>query len=152
MKALKLILPMLLLAALMVGCGKVEKVLPKKDGKWQVTSQETRYYTHDNLDSMEVLTSGLPVYTFNSDGTGSVTEGSNTTAFVWSVEDDSDDDDFIDDSDDDINICQEFGGAQVCLEWDVRESSNKTQKWSAEIEDPSDDTKIEIDMNMERVD
>ena len=80
------------LAIVAVGCGKVEKILPKKDGLWVGVSAHVVSYLNDTLFSDTTLTDSLGEMYFAKDGTGysAETGGANKVDFTWSVNDDND--------------------------------------------------------------
>ena len=80
-----------LLAAVVVGCGKVEKILPKKDGLWTTTSVHALTYLNDTLISDTTLTDSLGETYFAKDGTGYTADngGANQSPITWSVNDDN---------------------------------------------------------------
>jgi hypothetical protein len=138
MKAIQSFLIVALIAVVAVGCGKVEKILPKKDGKWKTTKQEQRYYENDVLQSTttDITTTS---FTFQKDGTGSLVDNGSTDAFTWSVNSDNDE----------ITLCQDFGGVSICFTYDIVESKSTTQVWFGEIVDGSDRTEMDIELERE---
>ncbi|MBK9451296.1 MAG: hypothetical protein IPN95_18185 [Bacteroidetes bacterium] len=133
----------LMLAVVAVSCGKVEKILPKKDGMWVGTSQTVVTYVDDSLVSTETDTDSLGKMFFDKEGTGYSVDfqDSNRTDFTWSVNDDNDV----------ITITGTDSGS-VAMPYDILESSSKEQKWFGTL---SFDifgivTKIEITSTMER--
>jgi hypothetical protein len=137
MKTIQSFIVVALIAIVAVGCGKVEKILPKKDGTWKVTKQEQREYQNDVLQSTdtEITTTEM---TFQKDGSGTYVEGGSSFTFNWSVNDDNDK----------LDFCQDFGGASICVTYDIVESSANAQTWYLEIVDGSDRT--EFDLELER--
>jgi hypothetical protein len=81
-----------IMAIVAVGCGKVEKILPKKDGLWVGTSAHVVSYLNDTLFSDTTLTDSLGEIFFDKDGTGYTADngGANQSPFTWSVNDDND--------------------------------------------------------------
>ena len=134
MKLMKALSMLALVAVVAVGCGKTEKILPKKDGLWDVTKVTTRYYTGGNLDSTETY-SDAGTYRFETDGTGVITEdGGATQAFEWTANDDAET----------VKICYDFLGIQVCMTYDVNVSEKNHQEWSFSQEDGNDRTEQEL--------
>ena len=137
MKTIQSFLIVALIAVVAVGCGKVEKVLPKKDGTWKTTKQEQRDYENDVLQSTTTAITTTK-FTFQDDGTGSYVDDGTTSAFTWSVNDDNDK----------ITVCEEFGGISFCFTYDVIESKGSSQVWYGEIVDGT--SRTELDLEMER--
>jgi hypothetical protein len=118
MKNLKALLVVAVVAVAMVGCTKLEKVLPKGDGVWKTTSEVTVEYVNNVVDTTySTPASELSTYTFNSDGTGSVAYDGQTDNFTWSANSDGDQ----------ITLVPEGTSLAVAIE--VLESSAKAQKW-----------------------
>lgn len=142
MKSVKSFAIVALVAIVAVACGKVEKILPKKDGLWQATSQTVASYTNDSLTSTVTQTDSLGQSYFDKEGTGYSTDfqGNNKTTFTWAVNDDNDV----------ITITDTSGFAMA---YDILESSNKAQKWFGTISVTvgTDVYKTEITGEMERV-
>lgn len=107
----------LLLAVVVVSCGKVEKILPKKDGLWVGTSQTTVTYVDDSLVSTETDTDSLGFMFFDKEGTGYSEDyaNANRQEFTWAVNDDNDV----------ITITVD----STSIDYDILESSSKEQKW-----------------------
>jgi hypothetical protein len=90
MKTMKLGLWMALLVAITMGCGKVEQVLPAKDGKWLSNSVAYRSYVNSTLDSSWTVTNPT-TYTFEKGGSGTTVDSSGVSqVFTWSVNPDGD--------------------------------------------------------------
>jgi len=111
----------LMLAVVAVSCGKVEKILPKKDGKWKTTSTSTAIYMNSVLDTTVVTLSNdsSDVMEFLKDGVGNVISTDTTTSFTWSVNDNNDE----------ITICQTFLSVQLCVTSTILESSKNEMTW-----------------------
>jgi|GEM_PF-2155024 hypothetical protein len=118
MKAFKSLFLVAVLGIVAVGCGKVENILPKKDGLWVGVSSTTESYVNDSLVSTEVQTDSLGQLFFAKDGTGysTDTDGSNRTDFTWSVNEENDQ----------ITLTDTSG---VPLVYDILESSNSAMTW-----------------------
>lgn len=137
MKSIKLIASTLILTAALTSCNKVEKILPKQDGTWTIKSQTTREYDNGTLVSTETETNAGTVF-FDKEGTGSWTDADTTLPFTWTVNSDGDV----------VTICQSFLGIQFCIPNTVVESSKDAQSWTSVIEDGTDRT--ETDTELER--
>jgi hypothetical protein len=141
MKSVKSFAIVALVAIVAVACGKVEKILPKKDGLWVGTSQTVASYVNDSLTSTVTETDSLGQAFFEKDGTGYSADfqGNNKVDFTWSVNDDNDK----------ITLTDTSGFAVI---YDILESSNKAQKWfgTISITVGSDVYKTEITSEMER--
>jgi hypothetical protein len=138
MKTIQSFLIVALIAVVAVGCGKAEKILPKKGGTWKVTKQEQRDYQNDVL---QTTTSAITTtdFTFQDDGTGTYVDGGETSAFTWTVNDDNDK----------ITICEVFGGISFCFTYDIIESKSNNQIWYGELVDGTDRTEFDIEMERE---
>jgi hypothetical protein len=137
MKTIQSFFLIALIAIVAVGCGKVEKILPKKDGVWKVTKQEYRSYENDVLQLTETDIT-VTSYTFKDDGSGTYLEGGVNTAFTWSINSDNDK----------ITLCQDFLGVSICFTYDILESSGKAQEWFLSIVDGT--SRDEYNVNLER--
>lgn len=142
MKAFKAFAVLALAAFVMSSCNNIEKILPKKDGVWNVTSATQRDYEDGTLVSTTTETSNLGTYTFNSDGTGVIADDSTSENITWSANSDNDQ----------VTIAADGGG--LALVYDVLESEKKKQKWqtSLEIEILGVVSRTEFEMEMERAD
>ena len=133
----------LMLAVVVVSCGKVEKILPKKDGMWVGTSSTTLSYVNDSLTSTVTQNDSLGKMFFDKEGTGYSVDfqDSNRWDFTWAVNDDNDV----------ITITGTDSGS-VAMAIDILESSNKEQKWfsSFSIEVLGTTYKTETTSTMER--
>ena len=135
MKTIHSFLAVALIAIVAVGCGKVEKILPKKDGTWTTTKQVEREYENDVLQSTDDTIS-VSEFTFQDDGSGTYVEGGASYAFTWSVNDDNDE----------ISVCESFSGVSFCFTYDIVESSKDAQKWYGEIVDDNFRTELELEL------
>ena len=69
---------------MITSCTKLEKVLAKKDGKWNVTRTLTRSTVGGIPVYDSTSTNPNMSYTFNDDGTGLISSGiSSSTSFTW---------------------------------------------------------------------
>jgi hypothetical protein len=111
-----------LVALIAVGCGKVEKILPRKDGLWKVTSETVTEFVNGVQDTTYTDTDSLSIVMFADDGTGYSTDfdGKNKLPFEWSVNSDNDQ----------ITITD---STTIPLVFDVLESSNKEMTWQGSI-------------------
>lgn len=142
--SVKALLLATLVAFVAVGCSKVEKILPKKDGKWKQTSAKYEYYVNGTLDSTwtETATDSADVWEFLKDGMGNIISTDTTLPFTWSVNDDNDK----------VTICFDFLGLQICSTSEVLESSKNKQVWFSTDEEAGDSMWTETTGTMERVD
>ncbi|MFN8397193.1 MAG: hypothetical protein U0176_21395 [Bacteroidia bacterium] len=133
----------MLVALVAVGCSKVEKILPKKDGMWKQTSAKYDWYNNSTLDSSWTETAGdsADVWEFLKDGVGNIISTDTTMAFTWSVNDDNDA----------VTICQSFSGLSFCVTMDVLESEKNKQVWFYSDKETGDSTWTETTSTMERV-
>ena len=117
---------------LMTACNNVEKILPKKDGTWNIsmiTETETvnRTVTSDTTYS-PVGTS----FTFDKDGTGTYTEPDTTDSFTWAYNDDNE------------TITMTLASFPLAIVYDVLESSKDAQTWRYTFTF-DDGTDVEVD-------
>ena len=113
-----------LLAVVAVGCNKVEKILPKKDGLWQGVNSTVLSYLNDSLMTTTIDDDSLGTMYFDKDGSGYSQDFNNSQQhpFTWVVAD----------GNDQITITDTSG---TSLTWEILESSSKEQKWHAELLD-----------------
>ena len=92
MKSLKAFAIIALVAIVAVGCGKVEKILPKGTGLWQISSSRNVSYLNNALVYDQTDTDSLGQVYFDKEGTGYSTEFGSTTkeTFTWTVNSDND--------------------------------------------------------------
>ncbi len=135
MKTIHSFIVVALIAIVAVGCGKVEKILPKKDGTWKVTKQEQRDYQNDVLQSTDTEIT-ITEMVFKKDGSGTYVDGGTTYAITWSVNDDNDE----------FTMCEDFAGASVCFTYDIIESKSDSQVWFLELSDGNDRTEVDIEL------
>jgi hypothetical protein len=126
-----------------VGCNKVEKILPKKDGEWKATEIIYRDYTNGSLDTTYFETDLSEIYTFEKDGTGSITDGTDTADLTWEVNDEGDE----------IRLCVAFSGSSVffCFDNTILESEKDRQVWLGTDKETGDTTWTENEVTLERV-
>jgi hypothetical protein len=144
MKSFKIFAFAAMLAVIAVGCNKVEKILPKKDGKWAGTSQTVAVYWDGTLLTTDTQTDSLGTITFEKDGRGTAYDynGDVASTFAWEVNADNDKITINDDS------------TTTDMTYDIQESSKDAQKWfgSTSVTDSLLGTfKTDITMEMERV-
>ncbi len=143
MRAFKVLTLTVLLAIVAVGCSKVEKILPKKEGTWKTTSSVSRVYVNSALDTTITTTSGLvDTYKFEKDGIGTYTDADTSVAFTWAVNDDQDE----------VTMCFDFAGLQICSKSTVLESEKDKQVWTSTDKVDGDVDWTETDATLERVD
>lgn len=133
----------MLVALVAVGCSKVEKILPKKDGKWKMESAKYDWYMNGTLDSTwtEMGTDSSDIWEFLKDGAGNIISTDTTLPFTWSVNDDNDA----------VTICQSFSGISFCVTQEVLESSKNEQVWFYSDKEAGDSTWTETTGTMVRV-
>lgn len=133
-----------LMAIVAVGCSKIEKILPKKDGKWKGESVEVKEYVSNTLDSTytEIPNDSDGVWEFLKDGEGNIILPDTTMPFTWTVNDDNDE----------VTICQSFGSAQICFTQTVLESEKNRQVWFFTSKETGDTNWTEQTTTMVRVD
>jgi hypothetical protein len=143
MKSLKGIALIALTAMVAVGCNKIEKILPKKDGEWKVTEITFREYTNGGLDTTYIESNSGEIYTFEKDGTGELRDGTDVYDLTWEVNDDNDV----------VKICVAFFGPSVfiCFDNTVLESEKNRQVWTNTDKETGDTTWTESDVTLERV-
>lgn len=137
MKSFTIFAAALTLVIGMTSCNKVEKILPKQDGTWNISSQVSREYENDSLVFTGTETNVGTLF-FDKEGTGTFTDADTTTTFTWTVNSDGDQ----------VTICQDFFGIQFCIPNTVVESSKDAQSWSSVIVDGT--SRSETDMELER--
>lgn len=114
--SIKAFLAIAVMGIVAVSCGKVEKILPKKDGLWNQDSFRMVGYLNDSLLSDTTVTDSLGVIYFNEDGTGYTQDEGSTSqsAFTWSVNDDND-----------VLTITDSDSGSVPMPMDILESSSK---------------------------
>lgn len=92
MNSLKAFAIIALVAIVAVGCGKVEKILPKGTGLWQVSSSRTVSFINNVQTSDETQTDSLGQIYFDKSGSGYSTDFGSTSKdnFTWVVNSDND--------------------------------------------------------------
>lgn len=142
MKTFKAMALAAFVAIALTACNNVEKILPKKDGRWDVSRVEAKTYFSGVLASDTVITDGNGFMVFNSDGTG-YTEDENGTKdagsdFTWTADDDK------------ISVTDSSG----TLTSDVLEASKKELMLSLTVEESTilGDIRVETISTLNRVD
>jgi hypothetical protein len=122
MKSTKLFAVVALVALIAVGCGNVEKILPKKDGLWVGKSQTVTVFANGVQDTSYTETDSLGQMMFEKDGGGYSADyaGNNKVNFTWSVNADNDQ----------VTVTDTSG---VPIVFDVLESSGKEQTWKTSV-------------------
>lgn len=141
MKAFKTLMMVAVIGIVAVGCGKVEKILPKKDGLWVGVSSKIDSYVNDSLTGTETQTDSLGEMFFAKDGTGySADYTGDQTPITWTVNDDNDQ----------ITIADSAGANGVT--YDILESSSKAMTWftSMTMDILGDIYKYDITVDIER--
>lgn len=141
MKNLRFSILVLSLAMLAVGCNKVEKILPKKDGLWNVTNLTSKTYFNNALISTQSDNNPGMTYEFNKDETGTYKDATDTQNFTWSVNADNDV----------LTICQEVNSITICLDLDIIESSKDAQEWHFTDQQSGSSAWQESELTLERV-
>jgi len=123
----------LVAAAMVTGCSNTEKILTKKDGRWEITTSTFELYTNGVLDDSGEWETPQFV-TFNDDGTATY-EDPNDADFAdytvtWSFNSDNDQ----------MSVNESYEDTNFSLSanyiFDVLESSNNAQSWlSSNTED-----------------
>jgi hypothetical protein len=133
-----------MVAVAAVGCKKVEKILPKKDGTWKATSITYYEYENSSLDTTYTETNNPEIYTFEKDGTGTISDGTDTANTTWEVNDDNDV----------IKLCAAFPGSSIyfCTDYDILESDKDRQVWRGSDKETGDTFWTETEATLERVD
>lgn len=147
MKSFKAIAITALAAIVFVSCAKVEKILPKKDGIWNVTELSMKVLLDGVTFIDTVMTTDLGTVTFTDDGKAVATQDTNTTDFTWSADGDN------------ITFTMDDGnGGTDTQVWTVVESKSKTQEWSY-VDESTDSvgtttvtTRTELNQKLERAD
>jgi hypothetical protein len=139
MKTLKACCLLLLLAMVVVGCGKVENILPSKEGTWTSTSSVYRYYVNSALDSTFTDTD---TYTFNfqKGGALTLTDVSGPHTLTWSVNPGGDI----------VTLCSNTIGSQDCEQYVVKSSSKDSQSWSSKTAGSANGEWVEHDLALAR--
>lgn len=92
MKAFKFLALAAIFGFAFTSCTNVEKILPKKDGRWDVTSVDSKIYFDGVLAVDTVITDGNGFIVFNSDGTGYTEDEARTkdagSDFTWTADND----------------------------------------------------------------
>ena len=141
MKSFKFLAIVAIMAIVAVGCGKVEKILPKKDGRWAGKSADVKVYFDDVLTFSEVTTDSLGESIFEKDGTGTMIDAEGgESAFTWSVNDEND-------------VITITDTSNTPMAYDILESEKDLQTWfyTATEDFLGTAIKTEITMVMERV-
>lgn len=104
---------------MVLGCTKVEKVLPHKDGLWDVKTVTYEHYENDSLIERTGGDENLPYYFFDADGTGYYKSFYfvQRFPFTWSVNDDNDQ----------LTI-QDTTSTQPTV-WDIVEHKRNAETW-----------------------
>ncbi|MEM7036664.1 MAG: hypothetical protein AAF570_06760 [Bacteroidota bacterium] len=120
MKSFKALVAFALVAFVMVSCAKVEKILPKNDGLWNVTTLNVKTYVDGTLDS-DTTYNNNGTMMFSEDGTGVITDAADSTStFAWAANDDNDM----------VTITQDG----LAVTYEVVESKKDAQEWMGSYE------------------
>ena len=96
-------------------CAKLDKVLVKKEGKWNVSRTYVKITSGTFVISESTNNNPGTSYTFEKDGTGTFTEsGGGNTPFTWTADDDAQ------------TISYTFNGSTTI--WEVTEQEKTTLK------------------------
>ena len=119
MKLFKAFAFTLIAAFALSSCNNVEKILPKKDGLWNVKNIH-QVTTVDGMVQQDTMMADQGTMMFNSDGTGVTTDNNgNTNEFTWSYDKDADV----------VSVTQD----SLTFENNVLESSSKMQQWQSTL-------------------
>jgi hypothetical protein len=121
MKTLKATFFIALLALIVVGCGGVEKILPRQDGVWKTTLSEHRSYVNSTLDSTWTDTQ-IFTYTFDKSGAGTFVDAAGSHIVTWSSNPKGDI----------VTICQNTITSQNCEQFLVLSSAKDSQNWRSQ--------------------
>jgi hypothetical protein len=140
MKTLKSTIIVALLAVLVVGCGGVDKILPRQDGTWRTT---TITYTNFVGNVADSTWTDPQTYTYVFDKTGSAkfTDDLGTYDVTW----------YVNPEGDLVTICDNTASTQDCIQYVVQESAKNSQRWKATINGSVNGSWLEIDMSLARV-
>ena len=128
MKNFKSLLTVALVAFAMVSCTKLDKVLPKADGVWKVTSEVYVAYENGVETEREVTAAAdFGTYTFKDDETGTYSAaGQADEAFTWTTNSDGD------------KLILTMTAFPIAVTIDVLELKSKSQTWFFAFEDGTD--------------
>ena len=119
MKIFKAFAFTLIAAFALSSCNNVEKILPKKDGLWNVKSIH-QITSVDGTVQQDTTMSDQGTMMFNSDGTGvNADNNGGTTEFTWAYDKEADV----------VSVTQD----SLTLENNVLESSSKAQTWQSNL-------------------
>lgn len=109
------------LTLLVVGCTKIEKILPRQEGLWNVVNLNTITYVDDSLVANVDETDSLDRFYFDKQGIGYTEDFlGERSDFTWEVNAENDW----------VTITDTSGFATV---YEVVESSNKEQVWTTSL-------------------
>lgn len=133
-------------AIILVACGKIEKVLVKKDGLWNVASMMQKV-TMGGTVIMDTTIADWGTITFTDDGKGTMTPKDTATwgaasTFSWSADQDEET----------VTIITGTSPNMDTTVYDVVESSAKEQSWSNSTTDTTGGvtTVMEGSMDLDR--
>lgn len=93
MKAFKMFAMVAIAAIALTSCNNVEKILPKKDGRWDVTRVEAKTYFDGQLANDTVITEDLGFVFYAEDGTGYSEDEAGVkvdgSEFTWTTDDET---------------------------------------------------------------
>ena len=139
---MKTLSAMFLVAALlltMVGCGGVEKILPRQGGSWNTVSTAYTSFVNSQADSSWVDTQVIN-YVFDKTGSASLTVNGGTRTVTW----------FVNPEGDLMTICENTANTQVCDQYLVLDSSKDSQKWKLTILGSANGTYVEKTVTLAR--
>ncbi len=137
MKTLKASFWILLLALVVAGCGGVEKIMPRQDGTWDVTTTY-RTFVASTLDSS--WTDPVITFTFDKAGTFTYKDSNGTHTDTWTVNPDGNI----------VILCEATVGSLLCVDYLVEESAKDSQKWLGKIVGAVNGSYTEIELNLKR--
>ncbi len=139
MKTLSATLLFVALLLTMVGCGSVEKILPKQGGKWNTVSTAYTRFVNNAADSSWVDSQVLS-YVFDKTGSATLTENGGTHTITWYMNPDGDL----------MTICENTVSSQVCDQYLVLDSSKDSQRWKQTILGSANGSYIEKTVTLAR--
>lgn len=125
-----------------VGCAKIDKILPRNEGRWDITNLNTITYVDDSLTANVNQTDSLGTYFFDDNGIGYLEDFlGDRTDFIWEVNEENDW----------VTLTDTAGSPTV---YQVVESSSKEQVWTTSLYNEIQGvvTKRDLTATMQRAD
>ena len=139
MKTLSATLLLLAVLLTMVGCGGVEKILPRQGGTWNTTSTAYTSYVNSQVDSSWVDTQVI-TYVFDKTGSATLTVNGGTRTVTW----------FVNPEGNLMTICENTVSTQVCDQYLVLDSAKDSQKWKLTTQSGTNGTYVEKTVTLAR--